>query len=87
LVDHQEKGTPEKEKYDLASMPKDLLETMMNSIVGFTIKVTKTECAAKLSQNRNTRDYENIILKLKERGDPNSIAIAREMESRHQKNV
>ncbi len=81
LVDVQEQGTPEKERYRLESMPKDLRDNMMSSIVGFTIKVTRAECARKLSQNRNAKDHENIVRKLKERGDPSSVEISREMES------
>ena len=82
LVNAQEEGTPEGERYRLESMPKDVLENMMNALVGFTIKVTRSECAAKLSQNRSSKDYENIIRKLKARGDGDSIAIAEEMISR-----
>ncbi len=80
LVDSQEKGGPENERYRLETMPKDLLETMMNAIVGFRIAVTRIESAAKLSQNRNERDQARIISKLTERGDPDSLAVARAME-------
>jgi transcriptional regulator len=82
LVDTQEEGTPEGQRYRLESMPKDLLESMMNALVGFALTVVKTECAAKLSQNRNTKDYETIISKLTERGDPRSCEVAELMKSR-----
>jgi transcriptional regulator len=82
LVDFQEQSTPEQARYRIESMPKDLLDNMVKAVVGFTIKVTKVECAVKLSQNRNARDYENIITKLKAQGDSNSRAIAELMESR-----
>jgi transcriptional regulator len=82
LVDFQEQSTPEGERYRIESMPKDLLDNMVKAVVGFTIKVTKVECVAKLSQNRNARDYENIITKLKAQGDSNARAIAELMESR-----
>ena len=82
MVNAQEEGTLEEERYRLESMPKDVLENMMNALVCFTIMVTRAECAAKLSQNRNSKDYENIIGKLKARGDRDSIAIAEEMISR-----
>jgi transcriptional regulator len=82
LVDTQEEGTPEGQRYRLESMPRDLMESMMNSLVGFTLTVVKTECAAKLSQNRNAKDYETIISKLTERGDPSSCEVAELMKSR-----
>lgn len=82
LVELQEQGTPEGERYGIDAMPKDVLRNMTDSVVGFTFKVTTVECAAKLSQNRNAKDYRNIISKLRERGDPNSTAIAEQMEYR-----
>ncbi len=82
LVDTQEEGTPEGQRYRLESMPKDSLENMMNALVGFTLTVVKTECAVKLSQNRNAKDYETIISKLTERGDPSSCKIAELMKAR-----
>ena len=44
----------------------------------------KMECAKKLSQNRNSRDYENIIARLKQRGDSQSASVAAEMETRRE---
>ena len=82
LVELQEQGTPEAERFRIESMPKNLLQNMMDSITGFTIKVTRTECAAKLSQNRDAKDCANIVAKLRQRGDANSTAIAELMESR-----
>ena len=82
LVEFQEQGAPEEERYRIEAVPKDVLRSMMDSVVGFTMKVTRSECAAKLSQNRNAKDYRNIISKLKERGDPGSTAIAEQMEKR-----
>jgi transcriptional regulator len=82
LVDSQEGASPENERYRLESMPSDLLESMMNAIVGFRISVTRIDGAAKLSQNRSAHDHARIISKLKERGDPDSLAVARAMENR-----
>ncbi len=80
LVDSQEGASPENERYRLESMPNDLLEGMMNAIVGFRITVTRIHGASKLSQNRGAHDHARIISKLKERGDPDSLAVARAME-------
>jgi transcriptional regulator len=81
LVDSQERASPENERYRLESMPDDLRESMMNAIVGFKISVTRVENAAKLSQNRGEQDHARIVSKLKERGDPDSLAVAGAMES------
>ncbi len=82
LVDEQEESTPEAERYHLEAMPKGMAEDMMNSLIGFKIKVARIECAAKLSQNRNQKDYENIIEKLRTRNDADSIGVAEEMTTR-----
>ena len=82
LVDKQEESTPAAERYHIEAMPKRMAEDMMSSLVGFRINVTRIECAAKLSQNRNQGDYSNIIGKLRTRNDSDSIAIAEEMDRR-----
>ena len=82
LVDSQEGRFPEQRRYKIESMPKDMLENMMNSIVGFEIHVTHIECVTKLSQNRSNKDYDHIIHMLKEQGDAGSVSIAKEMEKR-----
>ena len=82
LVDTHEKDGTRDQGYRIESIPSDLLEQMMNGIVGFRVDVTHAECAAKLSQNRNAADYAAIIRRLRERTDDESLAIAREMERR-----
>ena len=82
LVDSQEEGSPESERYHLESMPADLQEDMMKAIVGFHIRISRIDCAAKLSQNRSDGDQEHIISKLTERGDASSLAVAKEMQTR-----
>ena len=85
LVDKQESYSPVHQRYQIESLSPDILESMMNAIVGFKMKVSKVESAAKLSQNRNGKDYANIISKLHEHGDADSEAIAKEMELRQGK--
>jgi transcriptional regulator len=82
LVDSQEKASPESERYRIESLPDDLRESMMNAIVGFRIMVTRIEYSTKLSQNRSEGDHARIISRLRERGDPDSLAVARAMEER-----
>ncbi|RHW39117.1 FMN-binding negative transcriptional regulator [Neobacillus notoginsengisoli] len=58
----------------------ELLQNELKGIVGFKIKVEEIQAAYKLSQNRNDLDYANIIEKLKDEGNANSVQVAEEME-------
>lgn len=58
----------------------ELLESQLKGIVGFKIKIEEIQAAYKLSQNRNEKDYINIINQLKNEGNPYSEQIADEME-------
>jgi transcriptional regulator len=69
-----------KTDYRMESLPPDFVEKQLKGVVGFEIKVTHTEASFKLSQNRNDEDHANIILRLDERGDEQSVAIASEMK-------
>jgi transcriptional regulator len=82
LVDSQERGYAVDRRYTIESLPDDLLQGMMNGIVGFEVAVTRIEAAAKMSQNRGARDYQNIIDELKAQEDSGSRAVADEMERR-----
>ncbi|WP_203248780.1 FMN-binding negative transcriptional regulator [Sporosarcina beigongshangi] len=62
-----------------------LLEKELKGIVGFKIKVQEIQAANKLSQNRNEKDYQNIIDKLYEEKDSNSQQMAKLMESKLEK--
>lgn len=59
-----------------------VLERELKGIVGFKIKIHEVQAAYKLSQNRNEKDYLNIVNKLQEEEDLNSQQIAEVMESR-----
>lgn len=52
----------------------------INGIVGFKIKVEEVQAAYKLSQNRNEKDYKNVIDKLYEEKDPNAHKVADAMK-------
>jgi transcriptional regulator len=82
LVDGQEEKYGEGSRYRMESLPDDILQGMMNGIVGFQITVTRVEAAVKLSQNRSAHDYQTIIDKLKHEKLPGSFEIAQEMERR-----
>ena len=65
--------------FNVDSMPKDMLHREMKGIVGFEMDVTQVEASFKLSQNRDDKNYFEIIKKLEERGDDFSVKIAAEM--------
>lgn len=59
-----------------------LLESQLKGIVGFKMKVGEIQASYKLSQNRNEKDYLNIIDQLRNEGDSNSKQMAELMEKR-----
>lgn len=66
------------------NLPEQFLNKMMPAIVGFEIKADRIENVFKLSQNRDEKSYDTIILKLEEQGG-NSALIASEMKKRKEK--
>ncbi len=65
----------------------ELLENQLKGIVGFKVKVEGVQAAYKLSQNRSEADYNNIIDKLRNEGNPNSKQMAELMEKRLKDNI
>jgi transcriptional regulator len=63
-------------------MSSRFLSAELKGIVGFEIKIKEIEAAYKLSQNRDDKNYTTIINELEKKGDPDSIAIAKEMKER-----
>ncbi|MEM1505791.1 FMN-binding negative transcriptional regulator [Domibacillus sp. 8LH] len=59
-----------------------LLEKELKGIVGFKIQVREIQAANKLSQNRNEKDYQNIVNKLYEEEDLHSQQMAEVMEKK-----
>ncbi|MFJ8066877.1 FMN-binding negative transcriptional regulator [Psychrobacillus sp. NPDC096426] len=59
-----------------------LLEKELKGIVGFKIDVKEIQAAYKLSQNRNEKDYLNIVEELHKEQDINSQQMAKVMEER-----
>jgi transcriptional regulator len=75
------------DKYEVASKNPVKVEelsqkTMMQSrgIVAFEIEITEIQATKKLSQNRDDKNYENIISELEKTKDNQSIAVANEMK-------
>lgn len=65
-------------------MSEKFLSRELKGIVGFEIEIEEIHPAYKLSQNRDEKNYVNIIGELEKRGDPHSLAIADEMR-KHKK--
>ncbi len=63
----------------IESIPKDFLNSHIKGIIGFEIKIERMEGAKKLSQNRDDKNYGNIVSELEKAGDENSVEIAAHM--------
>jgi len=64
------------------NLPDGLFEKFVKAIRGFKIEVVKMEGAWKLSQNRNEKDYQNVIAELEKSSDPGALEVAREMKKK-----
>jgi transcriptional regulator len=64
------------------TLPEEVLK-QMNGLVGFEIKIERTEAAFKLSQNRKQDDFNNIIKELRLLNTTSSNMMANVMESQH----
>jgi len=77
MVNHYEDGR--KDRYHLSDMPDDMLQAHLNGLMGFQLEVNKLEANYKLSQNRNDKNYNNIIEKLLQSDNMLDREIAKEM--------
>lgn len=90
LLSHEEAVTSLKnlvDKYEVNSenpiRVEDLSEKTMREargITGFKITITSIEATKKLSQNRDAKNYQNIISELEKTNENQSIGIADEMK-------
>ncbi len=87
LADILRKTSLHFENYDTKSptvfdnLSDEFLQKFMNAVVAFKIEVVELNHVFKLSQDRDTKSYENIKKKLTEKGG-NAKVIADEMEKR-----
>jgi transcriptional regulator len=65
----------------LETLPKSV-QRMLKGVTGFEIEIEKVEAAFKLSQNRNDKDYKNIIAELKKVGSTGANLMVRALEER-----
>jgi transcriptional regulator len=67
----------------VSKLDENYVSNMMKAIVGFEIEITAIDHIFKLSQNRDEKSYENIMVKLNE-GDGDSKIIAERMKNNKQ---
>ena len=78
LVDKYEKRS--EYPVSIEKMSPDYVRQSIQGLVGFAIEITSIEAAYKLSQNRDRKNYVNIISELEKRGDYESKSVAAEMK-------
>ncbi len=79
LARHYEPEDAAPPRFEVDGLSPGFYAKEVRGIVGFTIEVDRVQASFKLSQNRNPADHANVIRRLLERGDENSVAIARAM--------
>lgn len=65
-------------------LPESYIQSLIKAIVAFSIEVIHIDNVFKLSQNRDQKSYENIIMQLRSK-DADAIKIAEQMELRKSK--
>ena len=78
LVDKYE--TTSEYPVSVEKMSPEYVRQSIKGLVGFEIEITSIEAAYKLSQNRDRKNYANIINELEKRGDHESKSVASEMK-------
>lgn len=84
LTNIYEEGRPNRVRVE--TMSESYVAGQLRALVGFEIKIEEVKGAAKLSQNRDNVNYQNIVEKLKESEFPLDKEVASEMEKRRPKN-
>lgn len=64
------------------SMTEEYVRKEMRGVVAFTMTIDSLQGTAKLSQNRDDKNYQNIISELRQQGNENADGVANEMEAR-----
>ncbi|HMR45278.1 MAG TPA: FMN-binding negative transcriptional regulator [Bacteroidia bacterium] len=77
LTDHYESKEEKPKLFE--NIDTKVIRDNLSGIIGFAIVVSRIDAQDKLSQNRNKKDYENIVTHLQKRDDAMSGAIANAM--------
>ncbi len=78
LIDNYETGRDP--RVHLEGMSETYLQSQIRALVGFEILISDVHASAKLSQNRDQINYQNIVSKLEHSGNEMDRAIASEMK-------
>lgn len=81
LVDSNEAATNPEAPYRMEALPEDYVAREMKALVVFEIAITRLAAKFKLSQNRDEKNFQNVIAKLRARDEVNAKLVAQEMES------
>ena len=79
LIDKYEKNSAD--PVTVEKLTPAYMQQAMKGVTGFEINITRIEATQKLSQNRDRKNYTNIIHELDKRGDNDSTAIADAMRA------
>jgi len=79
MVDFYEEGRPAPIRME--EIPEKMLSDDLKGIIGFRIRVTEWQAAAKLSQNRDEESYHRVITELDAAGDEASGGVAAAMRA------
>jgi transcriptional regulator len=82
LVDRYEGHTDIDSRYTVEGLPEDFLKSQMKGIVGFEISIDEVQASFKLSQNRDDKNYENVITELHKSDDQKAQDVAQIMSKR-----
>lgn len=77
LVNTYEADRPNRVRVE--TMTESYVQSQLRALVGFEVKIQEVQASAKLSQNRDEVNYENIIQKLEESPYPLEKEVAEEM--------
>lgn len=80
LVDVYEHNRPNRVRVE--TMSEAYVEGQIRALVGIEVSITQVQASAKLSQNRDEVNYQNIIQKLQESDFPMDKEVAKEMRKR-----
>jgi len=80
MVDHYEQGMPE--PVHVREIPEKTFRDDLRGIVGFRIRVTELQAAAKLSQNRDDASYHSVVRHLDDSDDAAARQVAEAMRER-----
>ncbi|MBC6368838.1 FMN-binding negative transcriptional regulator [Algoriphagus sp. AK58] len=80
LVDGYENGRPN--RVHVETMSEAYVESQIRALVGIEVKIEEVHASAKLSQNRDDVNYQNIVKKLEQSAFPLDKEVAEEMKKR-----